>query len=453
MEKYAPADSDATLRLHTKFKPVIDKHFTKPYETIMKEGTKFLIDMEEIGVPFSRDKLNTANLIMMDRIHELKEKFWRYPETKKVEEQLEVVFNPNSTVHLRKLFFDILGLKPIKKTPKGEYSTDKDVLAELTKQHEIPKLVSELRGLIKQKSTYIDKVLLGLDKDQRLRTGFHLHTVTSGRLSSSGKLNMQQLPRDDKTVKSCIVPILNGKETDDWVIFSQDLKTAEMYYAAALSGDRALGKVFQEGGDFHSSIAKAVFKLNCSTEELTTMYPQLRQAAKAISFGILYGAGPFKVAETANISIQEAQEAISDYFGTFPQLRKWISKNTDEISRDGATYSHFGRKRRVPNVFSASEDEMGHAIRSAFNFKVQSVASDVNLLGAIDNHKWIKENKFPAEIFGLVHDSILGMVKKDAVEEYKIRLQYDIQMDRGCSILGSPIGVDFGTGGSYAKAS
>ena len=88
-----------------------------------------------------------------------------------------------------------------------------------------------------------------MDLDGRLRAGFHLHTVTSGRLSSSGKLNMQQLPRDDKTVKDCIRP------TDpDWVIFSQDLQTAEMYYAAVLSGDKNLANVFKQGQDFHITL-------------------------------------------------------------------------------------------------------------------------------------------------------------------------------------------------------
>jgi len=452
MEKYAPADGDATFRLHKKFKPVVAKHFDKPYQTILKKGTEFLIDIEEHGVPFSKDRLLKANEIMTEEIYQLKQEFYKFPEIKQVEESLNVVFNPNSTTHLQKLFFDILGLKSTKKTPKGALSTDKEVLAILTEQHEIPKLVSHIRTRVKIKSTYIDKVLLGLDSDQRLRTGFHLHTVTSGRLSSSGKLNMQQLPRDDKTVKSCIVPIMKGQLTDDWVIFSQDLATAEMYYAAALSGDKALMEVFISGGDFHSSIAQKVFRLGCTVEEVTNKYPKLRQAAKAISFGIMYGAGPKKVADTAGITMQEAKESIEDYFNTFARLKKWIDECNHEISTKGCTYSHFGRKRRVANVFSASEEEIGHSVRSAFNFKVQSVASDVNLLGAIDNNNWIKEQEFPAEIFGLVHDSVIGMVRKDVVEEYEEQLRKDIQTERGCSIPGSPIGVDFGYGESYAEA-
>jgi len=452
MVEYGGGDGDGTLRLHHKFKPVVEKHFDQLYNTIMIPGTKFLIDIEETGVPFSREKLEEARVDMDNRIYTLRQDFYQFDEVKQVENKLNVVFNPNSTTHLRSLFFDILGLKSVKKTPKGEPSTDKEVLAILAEKHDAVKLVSELRGLVKMKSTYIDKVLAGLDRDSRLRTGFHLHTVTSGRLSSSGKLNMQQLPRDDKTVKGCIVPIVDGEPNDDWVIFSQDLATAEMYYAAVLSGDKNLMDVFRSGGDFHSSIAQKVFKLGCDVGEIADKYRGLRQASKAISFGILYGAGPHKVATTANITMIEAKEAIDDYFGTFPQLKRWIDTCTHEIATKGCTYSHFGRKRRVQNVFSAADDEVGHAIRSAFNFKVQSVASDVNLLGAIDNHDWIKQNNFPAEIFGLVHDSILGQVKKDALEEFQERLGRDVQRDRGCSIPGFPIGVDFGSGESYAKA-
>ncbi len=258
---------------------------------------------------------------------------------------------------------------------------------------------------------------------------------------------MQQLPRDDKTVKSCI-----RSEDKNILIFSQDLATAEMYYAAALSGDKNLAKVFIDGQDFHSSIAKMVFNLTCPIHEIESKYPKLRQASKAVSFGILYGAGAAKVARTTGISYEEAKNIINKYFSTFSRLKEWIEETQTEIGTNGFIYSAFGRKRRVPDVFSPDEGTQGHAIRSAMNFTVQSVASDINLLAAMDVHDEIKQRKIPARIFGLVHDSILGEVHKDYVDTLQQLLLENTQKDRGVSIPGCPIKVDFKTGVSYAEA-
>jgi DNA polymerase I-like protein with 3'-5' exonuclease and polymerase domains len=256
---------------------------------------------------------------------------------------------------------------------------------------------------------------------------------------------MQQLPRDDKRVKKCIQRV-------GYKIFSQDLKTAEMYYAAVLSGDQALMDVFRQGGDFHSTIAHKVFGLTCEIEQVKDLYPQLRQASKAISFGILYGAGPAKIAETAGISMNEAKEVIAQYFATFHKLKKWIDKTQAEIMENGFVYSVFGRKRRVPNVFSISQEERGHAVRSALNFLVQSVASDINLMIAIDMNNWLKENKHVrAEIFALVHDSILGWASENDIAIVQKKMEeFAAKNRKGVNIPNCPIGVDFESGDSYA---
>ena len=119
----------------------------------------------------------------------------------------------------------------------------------------------------------------------RLRTGFNLHGTTSGRLSSSGKLNMQQLPRDNPAVKGCIKAAAGSK------MVTMDLTTAEVYVAAKLAEDEALMDVFRSGGNFHSTIAHTVFKLPCPVEDVAELYSDRRQAAKAVTFGIMYGAG------------------------------------------------------------------------------------------------------------------------------------------------------------------
>ena len=144
-------------------------------------------------------------------------------------------FNPNSTVQLRSLLFDYINLTPTgKKTGTGAHSTDAEVLGQLAEEHAVPKHILEIRQKNKIKTTYLDKIIPNLDRDSRLRTGFNLHGTTSGRLSSSGKLNMQQLPRDNPTVKGCI------KAREGHKIVSMDLTTAEVYVAAVLAKDVGL---------------------------------------------------------------------------------------------------------------------------------------------------------------------------------------------------------------------
>ena len=143
------------------------------------------------------------------------------------------------------------------------------MLKELSTQSPIPALILDIRQKSKIKNTYLDKIIPQLDRDSRLRTGFNLHGTTSGRLSSSGKLNMQQLPRDNPTVKGCI------KASEGHKIVAMDLTTAEVYVAAVLAKDTALMDVFKSGGNFHSTIAHRVFRLPCKVEEVVDLYPCL----------------------------------------------------------------------------------------------------------------------------------------------------------------------------------
>lgn len=459
MKTYAALDSVVTFLLYCKFKPAIEKNkkLLWVYDNLLIPGCTALIKMQDNGVPFDKDRLQKAQRMMQTDIDAAIEKLYKHEEIKKFEEFQGKPFNPGSTQQLRKLLFDFVGLHPTgKKTGTQADSTDKEVLEELGRQHEIPLLILDIRQRSKIKNTYLDKIIPALDRDSHLRTNFNLHATTSGRLSSSGKLNMQQLPRDNPLVKGAI------KARPGYKIVSMDLTTAEVYVAAVLSNDKELMAVFQSGGDFHSTIAKKVFKLNCAVEDVKTLYPLLRQAAKAITFGIMYGAGPSKISEQVTTDARrndpnapeftkaEAVSAIKDYFSLFKGLAKWITSNQEFIAENGYTYSHFGRKRRLPNVFSSDQGIKGHTVRSGLNFLVQSTASDVNLLAAIDTVEYIKNCDMDAQVFALVHDSILAEVAEDCVDAYCEVLRGYVQADRGVSIPGCPIGCDFEVGDDYA---
>ena len=452
MYTYAAMDAVCTYLLFEKFVKIKQNPKLKSvYDNILIPGCSFLIDAQDNGVPFDETRLYAAQTLMQQQIDEAVAGLSKFPEIAKFEEYQGKDFNPNSTVQLRALLFDFVGLNPTgKKTGTGAHSTDAEVLQQLAKQHEIPRYILNIRQKSKIKNTYLDKILPELDMDGRLRTNFNLHGTTSGRLSSSGKLNMQQLPRDNPIVKGCI------KATEGHKIVAMDLTTAEVYVAAKLAEDKALQEVFQSGGNFHSTIAKRVFDLPCEVEDVAEYYPTQRQAAKAVTFGIMYGAGPKKISEQVTkdsgkfFSISEANEVIDEYFSAFHQLKWWIAKNEGLIKKNGFVYSFFGRKRRLPNIASDDSGIRSHTIRSGLNFLVQSPASDINLLGAIDTHRYVVENKMKARIFALVHDSILAEVPEEEIEEYSAQLEKFVQLDRGINIPGAPVGCDFEVGEDYS---
>jgi DNA polymerase I-like protein with 3'-5' exonuclease and polymerase domains len=280
ISRYAAIDTAVTFELFEKFMPIVEKNekLLFVYKTIMMPGILFLMDMEEVGIPMDAGRLQAAEKYLDIEVQKAKEEIYAFEAVKNFEQDSKGIFNPASVIQLRKVLFDYAGLSPTGKITKaGAVSTDAEVLEELSEDHPLPKAILKMRQLSKIQSSYITKILPELDRDGRIRTNFNLTFTTSGRLSSSGKFNAQQIPRDNPIIKACIVA------PDGYVIVSQDLSTAEVYYAAVLSKDKNLQAVFAAGGDLHATIAKMVFNLPCEASEVKKLYPLLRQAAKAIN--------------------------------------------------------------------------------------------------------------------------------------------------------------------------
>lgn len=148
--------------------------------------------------------------------------------------------------------------------------------------------------------------------------------------------------------------------------------------------------------------------------------------------------------------IDRAKDDITAYFTKFSKLKAWLKSRKEFIESNGYTYSFFGRKRRLTNVFSADKGIAAGEVRSGINSEVQSICSDVNLLAAVDTANELKEKNLDAKIFMLVHDSIVAIVRDDLVEEYCEIVARNTQKDRGCSIKGQPIGIDQEIGQDYS---
>jgi DNA polymerase I-like protein with 3'-5' exonuclease and polymerase domains len=454
MKTYAAIDACVTFMLFEKFENALKGAPTprlfNVYKNILIPACRFLIDVQDNGVPFDKQRLLAGQDLMLKEITNSVDILQKHKAVINFQQQEGKEFNPNSVLQLRKLLFDYVGLTPTGiKTEKGENSTNSEVLERLALQNEVPQLILDIRKKTKIKNTYLDKIIPQLDRDSHLRTNFNLHGTTSGRLSSSGKLNMQQIPRDNPIIKGCI------KAREGHKIVAMDLTTAEVYVAAVLADDLELQDVFRSGGNFHSTIAHKVFRLDCAIEDVAEKYATYRQAAKAVTFGIMFGAGPNKISEQVTkdggkLSVVQARQIIKEYFGAFWKLEEWIEEQKKLIMKDGSIYSHFGRKRRLSDVRSANKGVVGHSIRSGLNFLIQSTASDINLIGATEAHQKIKQKKMKSQIFALVHDSVLAEVPVDEIEEYCSILKTEIQKDRGIYITGAPIGCDFDIGEDYS---
>jgi len=440
---YGAIDASATMKLYNKFKDSLVGSVREVYYDLLLPASEMLRYWESVGVPISKANLEKATRNLNKRLSRYRKLLYSYKEVQEYREQ-EGGLNTNSPVQLRKFFFDFMGLPETNDfTSTGAHSTDESVLIKLAEHSNIPKLMLKIKKTQKLLNTYIYKIASNLDTDGRLRTRFNLHTTTSGRLSSSGTINMQQLPRDDKTVKNIIAA------SEGYKILSVDVQTGEMYVVAVLSGDKKLQQSFKDGVDFHSYIAQKVFKLDCEVSEVRDKYKHLRSAAKAISFGILYGSGPATVARESGVDVEEAKEYIKEYFDTFPQLRKWIDTKKEIVQNKGCIYSAIGRKRRVRNVFSDDRETSGHAMRSAINFLVQSVLSDLVVKAALKMHSQYggADWYYP---FALVHDSLLAEVREDKIEECKALIRECFVFGENFDIPGCPMGLDFEVGDSYA---
>jgi DNA polymerase I-like protein with 3'-5' exonuclease and polymerase domains len=450
LSEYAMKDGDASMQLYRKFKPLVSGNdkLKNVYETILIPGVKTLTKMERNGGPIDIDYLLDLDRKYTKDVETLMLEIKQYPAVKQFELDNEKDFNPGSVKQLGELLFTYLKLPPVKLTDTGNFSTDVEVLTAL--DHPFPKKILELRKVKKILGTYVTAILEALDKDGRLRSSFNLQGTTSGRLSSSGNLNYQNLPREvdnkDTSIKNAF------KARPGYVIVQADLKTAEVYIAAVLSNDKFLQKAFIDQVDFHSYIAKQIFNLPCSAEEVKNKFPDHRQWAKAITFGIMYQAGARTISETAKVSMQEAQDFINKYFAEAKDLKRFIDKCNSQIENQQFIYSHFGRKRRLMEATASSRGVRNHAIRSGVNFMVQSPSSDINLLASIEAMDWIEANNYQDDIlpFALVHDSIVAEVKIELVPVWCQIIKTAVQRDRGLSIPDCPIGVDFEVGPSWA---
>lgn len=339
------------------------------------------------------------------------------------------IFNLRSPAQLAHILFDKLGLPKSRRTKTG-YSTDQDVLTELSKDYELPRKLLEYRSLFKLKSTYVDALLELADIHNRIHTTWQQTVTTTGRLSSTNP-NLQNIPKREIR-KGFIAP-------EGWYIMAADYSQIELRILASISGDLVLKDAFEKGEDIHTKTASLVF--NIPKSKITAAE---RNTAKMVNFGIIYGMGPYGLSQRLGISTNEAETFISNYFLTYPKVKQWIDSSLEKARKNGYVETLLGRKRWLENINADNAHIREFEERVAINAPIQGTAADMIKVAMIRIYNKLK--KFKSRLIIQVHDELVLEVAKDEVDEVKKLVKAEMENALPLTV---PVVVDVGIGKNW----
>lgn len=401
---YACEDADITFRLKKKLEPQLK---SQKLEKLLLEMELplaiMLVDVEQNGIRLDVAYLENLSVKLHARIGELEKEIYAEAGSK---------FNINSTQQLSVVLFEDLEINPLglSKTKTG-ISTAADELLKIRDEHPIVKLIEEYRELTKLTSTYIDALpKLVHDKTSRIHTSYNQTIAATGRLSSTDP-NLQNIPvKSDwgKEVRKAFVA------EQDYKLLALDYSQIELRLAAHFSQDKTLIKSFKNNLDIHASTAAAINQV-----ALSEVTKEMRRAAKAVNFGVLYGQGPHGLAQTADIPYWQAKQFIDQYFEVFPGIKKYVEESIKFAQHYGFVETLFGRKRFLPEINSGVLPVRRGAERMAVNTPLQGTAADMIKMAMIEIDKFLRKNFKKAEIKMLlqVHDELIFEVREDLVEQ------------------------------------
>ena len=449
-------DREFNNQLLETYKPKIDaarqaiydlprvKKFEKKYnqEKIDKYIQSIEAELEELDYNDPKDKRKIVS--REQKISNIKAGIF----TTKKEQELIRPINLGSSVDLPALMYseDGFHFDVIKDNESGKPSTDEETLTNLRltiKKPDSPKAIFldkllELRGLEKMYKTYIEGWNEKVQDDDRLHGRFLIHGTTSGRLSSA-EPNAQQIPKTsvDPNIK------LQLKAPKGTLYIASDFSQAELRIMAHLSGDETYLNAFNSGQDPHLAIAAN--KYHIPYEEALKIYEDenhpehkiwkvRRKQAKQIAFGLIYGIGAKLLAVKLSdpksgiiVTPEEAQKEMDIFFGQHPKLKTFLKKQEKFLRKNGHLVSLFGRKRRLPQIYSNDKGEEAYALRLALNFPCQSAASDMCLFGSILIYYLMRQGKLPStKSVCLVHDANYQITKPENINIWSIYEMWQI---------------------------
>ena len=431
--KYACEDADITFRLHQIFEPKLTKgKLLELFQDVEMPLIYVLKDVEQTGVSLDLNFLSKMSRTMQNKLGELVETIYK---------EAGGEFNINSTQQLGHILFEKLQL-PKKKRTKTGYSTDVKVLEDLAKIHELPRTLIEYRELTKLKSTYVDALPSLVNPETgRLHTSYNQTIAATGRLSSSDP-NLQNIPiRTElgREIRRAFIPA-----DSDYVILDADYSQVELRVMAHLSKDPVLLEAFNNNEDIHAKTASLVFQV--APEDLTQEH---RRKAKEVNFGIMYGMGVFGLATRLNISNEEAQEFIANYFTLYAKVKEYIDAMHAQVEEKGFVTTLLNRTRYLPEIRSKNHNIREFAKRTAVNTPIQGTAAELIKVAMINIWKKLKEKNLKTKMIMQVHDELVFEAPKAEVEEVKVLVKHEME---NALALDVPIKADVGVGPNWLEA-
>jgi DNA polymerase-1 len=390
-----------------------------------------LAQMELTGIKLDLEILNKLSEDLEKRLIKLTEDIYSVSGSE---------FNINSPKQLRGILFERLKLPVIKRSKTGP-STDEEVLRKLADKHKLPHFLLEYRQLTKLKSTYIDALpnLVGPETG-RIHTSFNQTATETGRLSSS-EPNLQNLPiKTDlgKNIRRAVIAF-----SKDSYLLSCDYSQVELRILAHLSKDKNLVSAFKNGKDIHRITASLIYGL----EEKEITEP-MRDTAKRVNFGIIYGLTSFGLSRDLGISVDEAQGFIEAYFSRYPKVRDYVQEQINHAKKEGFVSTILGRRRYIPEINNKNQGIRQLAQRQAINTPIQGSASDLIKSAMVGIYEQIKINALKARMIIQIHDELVFDVPKEEMEEF-IKLARD-KMENVLK-LDVPIKVDIKKGNNWLE--
>lgn len=391
---------------HKKMEKIIkDEELNFVFSEIEMKLVKVLSDMEEEGFLVDRELLSKLSKQYESEIIKLENSIY---------DLSGELFNINSPKQLGVILFEKLALPVIKKTKTG-YSTNIEVLEALQGSHPIIDYIMEYRQITKLKSTYVDGLTNIInDATGRIHTTFNQTIAATGRLSSS-EPNLQNIPVRTERGK-----VLRGVfiSKDGYSLIDSDYSQIELRILAHLAEDEIMLDSFKKHEDIHTRTASEVF--NVALEDVT---PELRSAAKAVNFGIVYGISDFGLSNNLGISKKEAKKYIEKYLEKYVKIKEFLDNVVDEVEKTGYSKTIFGRKRYIPELKAKNIMVRNFGKRLAMNTPIQGAAADIIKLAMIKVYEYLEENRVDAKLILQVHDELILEAREDIVEELEAKIK------------------------------
>lgn len=396
----ACAKADIVLRLQKELADLlVENGMDDLYYNVELPLVRILADMEITGVKVDLEQLKAMSEELGTKLEVLTNEIYRLAGEK---------FNINSTKQLGYIFFEKLNLPVIKKTKTG-YSTDVEVLETLAEEHEIVALILEYRQLAKLKSTYVDG-LAGLinPRTGKIHTSFNQTVTATGRLSST-EPNLQNIPirlEEGRRIRKVFIPSEPGH-----LLVTADYSQIELRVLAHISGDENFIRAFRDGEDIHTHTASEVFGV--PDDQVTK---EMRDSAKAVNFGIVYGISDYGLARNIKVTRKEAKTYIEGYLRRYPGVKQFMEEIVGKAREQGFVSTILNRRRYLPDIVSPNHNIRSFGERTAMNTPIQGSAADIIKLAMVKVEGRLREKRLKTRMILQVHDELIFEVPQEEME-------------------------------------